>query len=70
MAREGLVDPFERGSERRVAREQLAPHRVPLPALAAQLTRSVDGVVDVVNRLTYRADDAPFAPTRQATSRQ
>jgi len=39
-------------------------------ALAAQLTRSVDGVVDVVNRLTYRADDAPFAPTRQATSRQ
>lgn len=39
-------------------------------ALAAHLTRSVDGVVDVVNRLTYRADDAPFAPTRQATSRQ
>lgn len=39
-------------------------------ALAAHLTRSVDGVVDVVNRLTYRTDDAPFAATRQATSRQ
>jgi CBS-domain-containing membrane protein len=39
-------------------------------ALAAHLTRSVDGVVEVVNRLTYRTDDAPFAPTRPVTSRQ
>ena len=37
-------------------------------ALAAHLTRSVDGVVEVVNRLTYQTDDAPFARSGQTTS--
>lgn len=38
-------------------------------ALAAHLTRSVDGVVEVVNRLTYRTDDAPYAAAGRTTPR-
>jgi CBS domain-containing protein len=38
-------------------------------ALAAHLTRSVDGVVEVVNRLTYRTDDAPYAASGKTTPR-
>ncbi len=38
-------------------------------ALAAHLTRSVDGVVEVVNRLTYRTDDAPYAAYGKTTPR-
>jgi hypothetical protein len=34
--------------------------------IAVSMTRQIDGVVDVVDQLTYRLDDARFQPEDQA----
>ena len=34
--------------------------------IAVSMTRRIDGVVDVVSKLTYRLDDSPVEPAAQA----